>query len=370
VAPTKANALVALQAPVTQITRGVDIYETNGTTLYKPAGPQRLIEGTVSVDYDRDERRGLDITLDNVDGAMTSDPDGFWYDKVLKPWFGVVTTAGEYKTQLGEFVIDRIDEGSDSATVKVTARDKTKKLMLSKFRQPTSYGKGTVFVELLIQTLANNAGITKTIIPSTRTNLAVDTTFEGDSSRWDAIKALAEAYSYEVFFDPQGYLVVRKFLDPTKSPLSFTFATGATGNVATYSKSTDDTGIFNHIVVVGDRGDDVLPIYAEVTNTQPTSPTRIARLGDRVFTHTTSGVATAAQGLDLAKRLLSVNALENYAIDLEAISIPWLEVGEIVQFDDPKGSPKDPIRFLLTSLSIPLGLGAMSASAKRVTIVG
>ena len=61
---------------------------------------------------------------------------------------------------------------------------------------------------------------------------------------------------------------------------------------------------------------------------------------------------------------------EEYELNFSSIQIPWLEVGEITEFIDPNAGPTDPIRWLLSSLTLGLGLGPMTGNARRVTIVG
>ena len=74
--------------------RSVELYEYDNVTRWYPAGDDepvsRLTGGSISIDYTRAERRSCDITLDNTDNALRSDPySGLWYDKVVKANRGV-----------------------------------------------------------------------------------------------------------------------------------------------------------------------------------------------------------------------------------------------------------------------------------------
>ena len=62
-------------------------------------------------------------------------------------------------------------------------------------------------------------------------------------------------------------------------------------------------------------------------------------------------------------------SLESYEITFEALVASWLEVGEVVNIVDPEPWTDQPIRFLLTNLTIPIGLGAMTGTGKRVQLV-
>src|ERR1044072_2226887 len=185
------------------------------------------------------------------------------------------------------------------------------------------------------------------------------------------MKEIADSYGYELFFDANGYLVMREYLDPLYSPLALELLTGAAGNLVSFEKSTNDSRVYNHIVVTGESSDaGLLPVFAEAKNLEPSSPTRISRIGDRVYTYTSSFITTVGQAQDTADKFLKIHALEEYDLNFSTISFPWVEVGEIVRFYDPRPGIGDPDRFLISSLSLPLGLGPMSGNAKRVAVVG
>lgn len=137
------------------------------------------------------------------------------------------------------------------------------------------------------------------------------------------------------------------------------------GNIESYTKTTRDSRIYNHVVVVGGASD-TTSVSADVQNTNPSSPTNVSRLGDRVYEFVSSFITTQAQALDVANSLLSVHALEEYELSMSTIVLPWLEVGEIVVFRDPKPNAGDPARFLLSSFTIPLKLGKMNPVGKRI----
>jgi hypothetical protein len=362
-------------APQVRVTRRVEILEANGQTLWAETADNdpRLISGSVSVDYSRDERRSLDLQLANFDRKLVHRPEGFWYDKVLRVYRGIRFNDGfnthNYEISLGKFMIDRVQQPRYPRTVKITARDYTKKALLSKFTEALSFAKNTLVTDV-IAALAANAGIFDRILPASAAVLGSDTAFERGTSRWEAMKQIATAFNYELFFDANGYLVMREFIDPTLGPISYTFQTGQNvGNLVDWDKSTNDTRIFNHVSVMGVT-DGSLPVRADAVHDVPGSPTAVSRIGRRVLPFESSIVTTTPQAQALADSLLSVNMLEEYEINMSSLVVPWLEAGEIVKFLDPEALANEPDRFLLTSFNIPLGLEAMSAVGRRVTIIG
>lgn len=357
--------------PQVTVTRRVEILEANGSTLWEGGGTDpRLVTGAVSIDYTRDERRSLDLELSNFDKKLAHKPDGFWYDKFIRVYRGIQfydkSGLRTHEVALGKFLMDQITYTRMPSTVKVTARDQTKKCLLSKFTQSVVFVAGTKITDI-VSALAANAGCTDQIIPNSDEVLGTDTSFDRGVSRWEAMKQVADSFAYELFFDANGYLVMRKYLDPTTSPISYEFTTGLTGTLIDWTEVADDTQLFNHVSVGGKDPNDI-PIIADAYNTDPNSPTNIDTIGDRVYTFDSDMITTLAQAQELADSLLAVNGLEEFTINLSSLVAPWLEVGEIIKCTRPDLDPSEPDRFLLTQLGIPLGLEPMSATGRRILI--
>ena len=196
-------------------------------------------------------------------------------------------------------------------------------------------------------------------------------TYDRGSTRWAACKQLANDYGYEIFFDHVGTLIVRPFQDPTSGSPVFRFVTGEpSGSLVNYTKSANDSSLFNSILCGGESSDSsVVPKYATAKNTDPKSPSNIASIGERVFIYTSPLLTTTAQCQTLANKYLSIYSLEEYEMSLGAITLDWLEAGDIIDVVPERIVSGTPTRFLLTSFSLPLKLGAMSAVGKRMLIV-
>jgi hypothetical protein len=276
-------------------------------------------------------------------------------------------TEKYWEVQIGEFMIDRMSEPFFPNIVSITGRDYAKKCLTSKFTQATGFSSGTT-IETVIMAIGQNAGITKFLFPVTGKTLGRDFVFEAGVERWKAMSEIARSYGFELFFDTQGFCVLQAMQDPASSPVVATFRTGSQGNMASYDKSMNDSRIYNHMFVSGEATD-TIPVYASAKNEQPNSPTRIARIGERVYRYTSSFITTTAQAQDVANKFLKIHALEEYDVNIDSIVYPWLEAGDIVEFIDPDAGPNQPKNFLLSSITIPLGLGPMSCNAKRVAIV-
>lgn len=251
-----------VHAGSTEIYSRVDIYEADTTTLWYADAP--IIDGSVSVDQTREERRTGSLVIANDSGLFKSRPGGFWYDKVFKVFRGVrghvnylqddgtlpiyddnletiedeTIFYDDYETQIGEFFIDDIDSPHFPNTTSVTMRDGTKKLLEAKFAESTEFGSG-VSIESVVHAIAVSGGISAAKLvrlPSygggpgpTGVNIDRDFLFDRGTERWKAIKEVCEAYNYEVYFDYEGYLVMNAYADPSNagvSPSVFSFETG------------------------------------------------------------------------------------------------------------------------------------------------
>ncbi len=282
-----------------------------------------------------------------------------------------VTTPGDtWASPLGEFMIDKINRPRFPHDIKVTGRDFVKKLKLALFASTTSFPVGDN-IATTIKTIATNGGIAKFNFAATTKTIGAVVICQRGDDRWTVCKKLAESIGHELFFDAFGYLTLRPFVDPLTAPVIHTFRTGpAVGNLANYERTTQDTFLFNDVIVFGD-GPDFPLIFAEATNTNTTSPTRIAMIGTRTMTPIKNQfLTTNADALVLAQKILAVSSLESYDVNLDAIIAPWLESGTAVEFVAPDAAITDPTRFLLSNFSIPMTLGTMSCNVKRITIVG
>lgn len=372
------EAIDAILGATTDVTSRVEIFEEDGITPWKPGYEPELIDGTIDVSMDRTDRRNFSAVFGNEDGELDNFPGGFWYDKVFKFYRGVrweaydysslIPQTFEWETQVGEFQIDTIETPHFPKQVSVQGRDYTKRLQVSKLPFTTTFTADQK-VEDVMHTLAVNGGVTKFALSGSTKTLGEDVTFDRGTERMQAISDLALAHSLEVYFDAAGYLTSHAYQDPVTSPEIYTFQTGDASNLSAFTKKASDSRIFNHVVISGEGTANEL-IGAEAINYEPTSPTRVQELGDRVYLETSPLVTTVAQAQELANTLLKIMALESFELALTGIVVSWLEVGYVVKFIDPDPNPGEPVRYLLTDFSIPLKLGQMGSTGKRVTIVG
>ena len=356
----------AIHGPVTRVTRRIDIYEPDRETLfYSNAG---IIDGSVSIDISRPERRAGAFTLDNLDGDL--DPNnsgGFWYDKIIKVYRGVIYSGGDWETQIAELTIDDFDAQRHPGTLKITCRDYAARLLGSKVATSTTYPENHP-IEEAIRDIAISGGlpIEQIDLPLTGESLGHEYVIEQETDRWAAMNEVAQSYNYELFFTADGMLTMREFADPYLEPAEYTFQTGPTeGNLVDYNHKATLSRLRNHIVAVGESADQV-PVFGEAVNDDPTSPTNTTRLGVRTEFYKSAFIETVAQAEEVANRKLKYSALEQYDVSLQAIVAPYIDAGIIVGFSE--GGPAD--EYLLQQVNIPMLLEPMTANAGRVINLG
>lgn len=355
----------ALESAQVNVWRVVDILNADETMWRSEVG---VLAGKVGVDVGRDERRTLDMTLDNSDGALTVNPNGFWYDKVARVRRGVELDGTRYEFDLGFFMIDQLTPGNLNTTISLTGRDYTKKMMKSHIEAAETF-KATDRVEEVVRAIAYNGGMTRVDVPYTGLTLKKEYTFDADTPRWDMVKEIATAFAYDVFVSVNGSFTMRKQQDPVTNPPVLTI--GRAGrNTISLEPSTNDSEMYNHVVVASTSDGDTLPVWASVENHEPSSPTRIERIGRRTKRMESALATTKAQCAEQAQKFMAVSGLEQYEIGFSTMNYPWLDVGNVLEVDDPYAVEVDPTTFLLTSLDIPVGLGPMGGSCKRITVVG
>lgn len=289
-------------------------------------------------------------------------------------WVNARDQILNWETQIGEFMIDDITEDNFPRHINVTGRDYTKKLLENNFTSATSFDKGAS-LDGTIKTIATNGGITKFRLGAGGIALNALASFDRTTARWASMKTICESHNVEIFFSADGYLVTRPFRDPVTSPAGITLsADHQIGNLVSYKKKSSSSRIYNVVVVTSENNDAAssgVVYFAVSRNTNPASPTSIDNIGyERTYNYSSPLLTSNEQCQTTADSLLKIMALEDFSLNFSSLVFPWMEGGDVLNFDDPRRGNNEPSRFLLTTFDLPLGLGPMSGSGKRVTIIG
>lgn len=372
---TQAEAHEAILGHATRVTSRVRILERQpefDDQLVVWREDVYAVDGQVSIDAGRDERRVLQAALDvpQEEDPIRFAPGYFWYDKVIHLLRGVATPNGQYEASLGYFMLDTIKKDRVSGTINISARDYTKRMKKAKFVEATQFSEGQRLEEV-VRAVAVGAGVRSFALPSTGVQLARDYTFDRGDERWD-VADLALSHGYELYFNPEGSLAMRELLDPLLSAPDFTFETGPeVGNIADIAREATDARIVNRVVVAGESQDpDVIPVWADAVNDDPDSLTSTVTLGyESLKEHTSAFIDSRSQAEELARKLLKRSGLEQFQVDLDTLVFPWMDAGIVARFIDPSEDFEAPDRYFVPNVTIPLGLGTMKVNLARVVMV-
>lgn len=182
--------------------------------------------------------------------------------------------------------------------------------------------------------------------------------------RWDeGVERLADSLAAEAYFDASGVLVVRP--QPTLADQIAWYA--RTKDFSTLVGAKDRLtreGVYNRVVVTGQRSDGTPPVYAVADDNDPTSPTYIGGpFGIKTYTYTSALITTVPQAQATANALLARVRGGGVQSTFEALVNPALEPGDVVGVMADDGTVVQ--RLILDKASVPLSPTGTQSLASR-----
>lgn len=364
----------ALRAPVHTVRVRIDVLDTDLNVIESLRPTLNVVDGGVDVDITRGNRRTFQMNLlnNNAEFSPGTDLSGLFYvDRAVRIWRGVGYGADtEELVPAGTFLIDKADVTVERnmSIVTLSGQDRWKMLAKSQFTVPTTYAAATPLNDVF-RDMASEAGVTQLVLDALldRTTdsktLNVARHYEVGDRRGEELVKLATAFGIDVYFDPLGRLVTQDFRDPADSSPVWRFEPGEQTLLSQLQASWDDEGLFNHVVVTG-TGDPLQTYRSERKDEDPLSPTRIARIGDRVK-RMESPVLASQDAVDKASLTLYYNSLvltEN--VRIEAICNPALEGNDVVDVIESTYSGLNS-RYRLTQFNVPLSTSKQTLHMTR-----
>jgi hypothetical protein len=194
--------------------------------------------------------------------------------------------------------------------------------------------------------------------------LAAARTFDEQEERVVAMTALARDYSLDVFVDADGVLTLKPIVDLTLTPTAWTYDRGDDAVMLGITKGFSDQRFYNHVVVIGESADQV-PVRGEAADVNPLSPGNVnGPLGDRTFFYSSPMITTTLQAQQVAQSMLPEVALIEEDVRLPVVPNPALEAGDAIVIVEPISRTDD--RYLIDSITIPLGAGSSTIQTKKV----
>lgn len=372
-------------------------YISGSTYLDKNKQSAWLSDGSLSVNLQNGQRRSVDVTLSNADGAFDYSVNNLWFGSEIALDEGMILPDGrEFYIPQGVFVINTPTESitPSGKTMLYTLTDKWSNIDGSLFGnlnatyevdygteifQPISVilagdrGNGTkidnrkpIYTDYYngkTQTLTNG---TIASLMKTPYKLSVD----ADGGNYaSVILGLNEMIAGVIGYDSTGRMRIDPsqddILDQTK-PILWEFSEDETSLLG-MSYSIQNTNVYNDYIVVGEELEDYSQPAGRAQNLDPKSDTNVKAIGRKTIRYTASGFSTDRQCKDLAKWKLKRSAVLQKAVTISCSQIMHIEENKLVTIKrlDKKGHPME--RHLIQGFSRPLiGTGTMTVNCMSV----
>lgn len=334
-----------------------------------------VLDGSVTIDRTRQQRRTMSLTISNENGAWTPSPSSpLFLNRIVQVQRALYVGSQPEWVPLGTFLIDdpEVTVSAGGSSIRLAGTDRTKLALSSNFTAPYTLGAGTR-VRDAVRALAQQAGMGSDdrlySLDDGGKFLGTDATFEESDNRLDAMMRLAQDYALDLYPDALGVLVLRPLLAlETVAPV-WTFERGSQAIMLGLTKRFSDATLFNHTVAIGE-GVDFGPYRGEARDLNPASPVYnpvdgSGPVGDRVApVYRSAGITSIAQAQEVAQAMLRDVALVQEAVSVPSVTHPALEAGDVVQITEATSATA--ARYSLDVVTQPVGGGPMQLSANRV----
>lgn len=375
-----------------QVASKVVLLDTNfepvqGGTLYSVPEDQarrgeiqnRVSDGNIDVDVDRGTRRTAEVTLLNTTSEFTPavedfKPDGPWsgliyLNRLVRIYRGIYVHGSPEYVPVGTFMIDKTNTivESNMSLVNLTMSDQWKRMSKSYADRQYNFAANSWYNDI-IETILNDSGgyhPTKTfpvIDPlDARANDDKKTskivTLEEGDSRGDFLKELVKTWDIDMYYDPMGRFRTEDRTSARDKRAVWHFyandqdPSDTSGMLVSLNREFSDDNLYNHVIVVG--GADKNMIRRERADTQASSKTNIALIGDRVWRIEDDKLNTEAKVMKALNRAWALRFQMSEILQGETISNPALEGDDVVRFTDKTWTKVDG-EYRLRRFTVPL----------------
>jgi hypothetical protein len=333
-----------------------------------PVGKQvtttlNVISGSISIDASRKTRRECSITLQDPEGLLVPDVAS----AMLQPYSGYMVRlyrgirwrydGTEELLPLGTFAPynPQITDTDADLSIQFSGFDRSKIISRLRWTEPYVIASGTNTATAIKNILDNRMpGLKYNFVPTQASVPAMILGVSADQADpWDDATKIATADGLELFFDENDVVVLRKIPDPDVDPIVKTFEEGPNCTITGLKRNNDAERMYTGVVVYTEGSEVVDPIRVAVWRTD--TPLRIP------YFFQTSIIKTEAQALATANTLLRRVGKAEFAVTLDSITDPRLQVGDVVRIK--RGRIKLDHPFVISSLSIPLDSESVMAVA-------
>lgn len=238
---------------------------------------------------------------------------------------------------------------SGDAAITITVADRSSKVAEARLEQPSQTVVGaTAVAEIrrLITAVLPNVTVTD-LTGSTQVAAQLDI----ERERWaDGVERLADSIGAEVFANPVGEFAIRPTPMLTDAVV-WVASTGSGGVLVNLDERKTRDLTYNRIVASGQRTDGTPPVWASVSDNDPTSPTYInGQFGIKPRFYTSPLLTTVAQCTSAATAWLARTTGMHGTVTLTTLVNPALDAGDVLLVRDGRSSAIH----IIDTLTVPL----------------
>lgn len=332
-----------------------------------------LVEGAVNLDSTAAIRGSVDLTIiDNGQYNLvpTSPADALApYGNEIQVKRGIEFSDGTKEmVSLGVFRIDTVDvnDTGQGTEIRISGLDRAASIGDAKFDSPGEVN-ATTTVSTAIQDLVGDV----------RSDIqyrfdAVDfglprVAYEEGGDRWELARRLATLSGGELYFDGDGFLVLKPIPSTTDNP-SAEITEGEGGVLLSVARRWTRENTFNRVIVTGESMNGSVPFRGDAYDDDSTSPTYYyGNFGEVIQFERSDVVGSAAQAEAAAVGMLEKVKGTTAELSFGSIVQPHIEPGDIVRVK--RSALEIDENHVIDRLTIPLTSAAeMSATTRGVTI--
>lgn len=308
-----------------------------------------LIDGNVSVEYDRINRRTCNFKLAE---ALPTD----WQSSRWKLYYGQKnrTTGDIDYVALGVFIPinPRQEEELDSYITSYQGVDKAQILKDAYNDIPLTFIAGTTLKEVMTEIL-DLVGETKRNLEDVPYELATDFTFEEGVSLEHILSTLVRSFPADWYYDREGIAKLVSLPPADQRAVKQLYEYGDNSIYVDSSFDIDTDRYWNRVIVVGGRAD--TGIFRQTYENEE----QILLAGREVTRFFKEDAATSQDQVnDLATQFLGIGTQLPRQITISGIPIADLDVKEVIE--------KDLRKYEVIAFNVPLGLELQTITAGEI----
>lgn len=193
--------------------------------------------------------------------------------------------------------------------------------------------------------------------------LPTDYVWKAGQSLWAEVEAASDLLGAETYIRESDRMIVIRPVPTIGTPV-FTFTTGESGTITEYESAMERP--VNVVRLVFANG-----VVGNWSDSDPNSRTQAnpttKEFDTNMLVENRSGTPTQAEANAAAKEYARRARGTGRSLLIRAVPVPWLEPGDTVTVD-PDGLPAE--QHLIQSVSIPLGLDAMTVTTRNPVYAG